>query len=743
MDDKNKKEKKWAPDAPIRQSLHEGSIYDAMAKAGKLIDDLHDEGLNQKINDIFDNCYRLFNGFVDGTVSPDVDKVFETELADAHRVVDSVVDALALSQDDAPERYKAIARQNAAIADIPNLIAEYKQMAMFGTGDEDALMSLCKVLDCQRIEEHEVKLIFDLVVEDPELPLEHRMLVVGVLAHNMISRHNAYLASAMMRSMRNMAGEPELLGRMAVAVVADILSWSERWGDNASLLASLEEIVDGRDVVATVLLNVFGNFAKTVVVDDVEKFFSIELASELEKIAASLSKRAQEAKDANAESGTLSLSLSSDELKAMFGEGAESAIDKIKMIELWKRQGVDVGFCSMRFMKLHHFFRTPLNWFRPFYRGVAEVDAVFNDFDPEVKENVYTMLEGNPFQPDSDKYSVALSFAAMKNDVALEQSRALKEAVSNVNSEDEQNNGDDEFDSIDPSVKTAVLSSDRFVKDFFRAYRLQSSFFGPTDAFAAPQDAFDTKVVNTAFKERVVLEALAQNLSQFKCWVPAERLWAMLVKRTVGQGNRQKDMANHAICLMKLGKYSEALEELKQAEVMDDSNPKVIRALAECYLAQENYKLASYRLEQLRQLDPDNQKILPMLAICYEGNNEPDKALNSWSEMVYLREDDYCAMAGKVRALLALGRDEDAEREVNKIPETDDTLDTRGARALCLFVRYEFNKAKEIFAALSKKYGVEKVVSLINMSRNMLLRHNISKRHIDLMADCARMGRSL
>ncbi len=741
MDDNKKKEKKWAPDAPIRRALHEGSIYDAMAKAGKLIADSHEDGLSQKIEDIIDNCLRLYNSYVDGSVSPDLDKTFETQLAEAHRVADAVVDVLALTDKESSARYKDIARQNANIADITELIAEYKQMAMLGVGDEASLLSLCNVLDCQRIEEHEVKVIFDLVVEDPELPIEHRMLVVGALAHNMISRHNAYLSVAMMASLRKMTDEPLLLGRMAVAVVADVLSWPERWGDNAVLLASLGEIVDGRDFVATVILNVFGNFAKTMVVGDVEKFFSSELVSELEKIVASLSKRAAEAKDGNVESGSLSITLSSDDLKEMFGEGAESAIDKIKMIEQWKRQGVDVGFCSMRFMKLHHFFRTPLNWLRPFCRGVEEVDAVFDKFDPEVKENVYTMLEGNPYQPDSDKYSVALSFAAMSNDVALAQSRTLKEAVANVNQKGEMSEDEDGFDAVDPSVKIAILSSDRFVKDLYRAYRLNKAFFGPTDAFACPQEAFDTKVGNVAFKERGILEALANNLSQFKCWEPAEKLWAMLINRQDGQLSQSKDMTNHAICLMKLGKYPEALEELKRVEIMDDSNPKVIRALSECYLAQENFKLASYRLEQLRGLEPDNQKILPMLAICYEGCKEPDKALNSWSEMVYLREDDYCAMAGKVRALLALGRDDDAEREVNKIPETDETLDTRGARALCHFVRYEFNSARDIFAVLSKKYGVEKVIALINMSRDMLLAHNISPRHIDLMTDCVRIGR--
>lgn len=705
-------------DAQMRDAAHRGALIDALDLAKQLVtDNLSGEqqaDMLDKVYGIRTECQMTYDALTDGQVSKDMNDMFGYMRQRVYGLADALALAIADASPSGPRRLKDIAKRDSDMADIQTLIDDYKQMVMLGSDGFEPVENLCQVLDCQNISEPDAQLIFSAVVNNAELPQFHRAYVVSSLCHNLITRHNRALATELIKTVMTTTEEdPILRGRAAVAIAADMVAWPNRWTDDGELLNALKSLCTDETGGGFIVHHALIYIIRQRLVPIVEHILEVEMQDKMNLLVKRII-------DKNPKGGHIKIT--EDDAESLFGTDGEKVIDGLAKIENWRTQGVDVGFVSMKHMKSFAFFKySLLNWLRPFDPADAAVANVLASFDDELRDAVAKSIFVMPFFPDSDRYSMIFCMTNFNAETAKEYCRNLPAYM-----------GTDNEAGADGAPVKSIAASLSFVEDLYRAVRLRSDDFGPTDLFANQKEFFTSGLYSHVFFDDM-LQGLGRAIVECKAWPEAQELYSILCAK---EGASVANIRKYAFCLLKTADTKAALEQLRKADLIDDSDAWTKRMMAECHIELGQYQQAAYVIEQLRAIAPSDARATTLSARCNEQLHKYDLALADWSEVAYTQPDNAEAAVGVARCMLFAGKKDEVADALAKCPEG---VETDKVRALLLTAQLKFSEARKLLASIAKTEGDKVAADLITQAVDCLISYGVSRRYVLMMADTVRL----
>lgn len=709
----------WLPDGAACELIHGGAFVAALDRLESLAcGSLEGEAkamLLGKISDARSDCQMMCKSLVDGVVSGSLDGLFSHMRQRLYAISDSLVLASASQSAAAPRRLKAMARQDSDMADISALIADYKQVALLGSDGLGPVEELCQIADSQTISEFDARLLFSSVVRDAALPASHKAFVLGALCHNLISRHNRSVTLELVRTLLADGLEPVVYGRAAVALAADLLAWPQRWTDDAELLASLDGLSSADETAAAELVRyAIVSFAMQRLAATVEHIFEVEMQDEMNILVKKLI-------DKNSNGG--SINLSEDDAEEIFGLKGKKLLGSLAKIEEWKANGVDVGFVSMKHLKSFPFFKGHvINWLRPFDPADPVVADSVSSLDAKLRDYVARSISATTILPDSDKYSLLFGMKGMGDDTVKEYCRILSAGAGIASRYAEAHDFGPALDA------DAALSVSSFVKDVYRAARLCTGDFGSTGIFNSQCGFFSSGLYAHLFSTPQLVTA-GVRLVESRSWREAQQVYSILC---ANDGADVGSLRKYAFCLLKTSDTEAALEQLRKADIVDDSDIWTKRMIAECYISLGKYPQAAYAIEQARQLAPSDARVARLSARCNELLRRFKSALSDWRSLAYQHPDDAEAAVGVARCLLFAGNADEASEAVSRCP---DGVEADKVKALLSVARLRFSAAKESLVALAKVIGAAAATSCLTQAADSLALYGVSLSHVLILAD--------
>lgn len=709
----------WLPDSAACEFIHRGAFVAALdrleALAGGSLAGEAKSMFMDKIADARADCQMMCKSLVDGVVSGSLDGLFSHMRQRLYSISDSLVLASASQSAAAPRRFKIMAGQDSDMTDISALIADYKQVALLGSDELEPVERLCQIIDRQAISEFDARQIFSSVVRDAALPATHRAFVLGALCHNLVSRHNRAVALELVRALSTVGLEPLVYGRAAVALAADLLAWPQRWTDDAELLASLDGLSSADETAGAELVRyALVSFAMQRLAATVEHIFEVEMQDEMNILVKKLI-------DKNSNGG--SINLSEDDAEEIFGLKGKKLLGSLAKIEEWKAKGVDVGFVSMKHLKAFPFFKASIvNWLRPFDPVDPVVADSVSSLDAKLRDYVANSISATTILPDSDKYSILFGMKGMGGDTVKEYCRILSAGADIASRYVEAHDFGAGLDA------DAVLSVNSFVKDVYRAARLCPGDFGPTGIFNSQSEFFSSGLYAHLFSASQLATA-GLRLVESRSWREAQRVYSILC---ANDGADVGSLRKYAFCLLKTSDTETALEQLRKADIVDDSDIWTKRMIAECYISLGRYVQAAYAIEQARQLAPSDLRVVRLSAHCNELLRRFPSALSDWQSLAYRLPDDAEAAVGVARCLLFAGNADGASEAVSRCP---DGVEAEKVMALLSVARLKFSEAKESLVALAGVIGADAAASCLTQAADSLSQYGVSLCHVLILAD--------
>ena len=725
----------WAPEAKMREAILEGSLIRAYDEAIKFVKSANVKAdlslVVTNLQYMTSECKLMTDSMVDGCVVPDLDTLFSRMRENLHDMADNLSLVIAAATPDVPVRIRTLANSCSPVSDITALIADYKQMALVGSDGFEVIEPLCRVLDAQKIAEHEAKAIFNSLINDHELPELHRAYAVSALCHNIMSRHDRHLALSLISALRMGGLEPAVKGRCAVALIADMISWPRRWMTDRVLLDELDDLVEDSGSDAALLLrSVFVLFAKARMVDIVFQLLNADVVREVNNIVGNLIKAIIDRKKVSGDAG-VSITLSEDEAQEIFGFRQKAILDKFARLEQWKQMGIDVGYHSMKNMKDFPFFRNSfLHWLRPFDPSDAEVTDSVAHFDD--KDDVLKSVAALSALPDSDKYSLTFSFKTASQELSQKLCEAIKNAELSADALSCAG------ETCPPAMSSELVAADGFVKDLYRAWKLRPDEFGYTPVFSSLTDVIEGGPVYHIFPSDSLQDKLGSLLVKFECWPEALKVFSSLCERSgADSASDAAIIRKYAYCLIKAGRDEDAIEQLRRAEIIDDSDIWTKRVLAECYAGLGRYAAAAYVVERANELGKADSKMLFIAASCNISLRRYDAAMQYYKSIAEAEPSNVEAACGVARCLLLLGRDDEAKEKISGLAEVGSSA-TLAISAIYSAVTLCFSQAKDMLVAVAKEKGCAAAIAIINDNKDILLSHGISEGHVFVLADRVR-----
>ncbi|GGM70813.1 hypothetical protein GCM10007108_06080 [Thermogymnomonas acidicola] len=128
---------------------------------------------------------------------------------------------------------------------------------------------------------------------------------------------------------------------------------------------------------------------------------------------------------------------------------------------------------------------------------------------------------------------------------------------------------------------------------------------------------------------------------------------------------RDESRVKYAVSLYSVGKFEEALREIKALLEKDPSDPYYNAFAADCMIQIGNYQQAEKFAGIAQSLEKDNPDYSVLYALALFYNGKPEKALQAINSAIRRGESAERSII-KSQILLALGREEDAVKEARK-----------------------------------------------------------------------------
>jgi len=399
------------------------------------------------------------------------------------------------------------------------------------------------------------------------------------------------------------------------------------------------------------------------------------------------------------------------------------------MEELTKLQmeGADVYMSAFANLKHFDFFRDFPNWFMPFHPDHEVVNEIFRDEilgqgTNELAEAMYR----TPFICNSDKYSLILNLKYLPD---AQKTMMLK--VFRMELEGLQQLGDDES-MTDPNRRFRINVT-QYLQDIYRFYKLSPYRKEFEDIFSGRLDIYNSEFFRLTCNAAEVEAGLADYFFSKNFYDDALSLY-------LRQADEKPDDAqlNEKIgyCYQQNTDYEEALKYYKRAELID-RKPWTIKKIALCLRRMGKNEEALEQYLQAGKMEPDNLHTTIMTAHCYLDLKDYNEALKYYFKIEYNDPGNLNILRPIAYCYLALGRFGDSQKYYDRLSSgklTANDLISMGHLALCQGNKKE---AVDLYrrSIISGEVTKEKFMTIFSDDKSLLISSGVNPDDLPILLD--------
>ena len=400
--------------------------------------------------------------------------------------------------------------------------------------------------------------------------------------------------------------------------------------------------------------------------------------------------------------------------------------ERIEKFTRMQMEGGDVFLSTFSQLKRFDFFTRMSNWFVPFYADHPDLKSNVSD-----EENFFSrLLEGLGrafYLCNSDKYSFALNFNSVprqQRSMIMTYFEAELEQMKEFAAEEKI---------LDPNEVTNAIFI-QYIQDLYRFFKLYPFHFEFNDIFKDKIRFPELWFYKTFFERDNFTARLASFYFDKSHYPEAIELNKYMIQKNGPKGEYYEKIG---YSYQKSGKFSDAIEFYKKAELFDSDHLWILKKLGWCSMKLKDYPNAIKYFEGCQQIQP-NDLILPaQIGQCHLNLKNFEEALTSYIKVLYFQPDNLKVLRPIAYCQFVLGRLNAAEESYNKILQGDSgpfDLMNAGHVQLCLNNRKEALKLYKQ-SKLDWLFSTNSFQSVFEEDIPYLIKNGISEEDLPLILD--------
>ncbi len=342
-------------------------------------------------------------------------------------------------------------------------------------------------------------------------------------------------------------------------------------------------------------------------------------------------------------------------------EDTPDLYDKMEEFSNLQMEGSDVFLSAFAMLKNFEFFNDINNWFLPFYKE----NYYFADTFSEVKEGFDSgaFLEGlerTGFLCNSDKYSFCLNvkhMPDMQKTMMVELFNMEMQAMNEMASEDE-------LLKKDVHDRSVIV---QYIQDLYRFFRLHPLKKEFKDIFELPLDFHN----RAFFRKMVDDEEIIRNIAEFYFEKDHYEEALNIFLSLEDKDTEHELLEKVAYSYQCLGKFEDALDYYKRAEIVTKPRTWLYNKIAFCYRRLGKFDLAIKYYEESEKIDAENLYIQTSLGQANMEKEDYETALQYFFKVEYLAPDNIKVHRPIAWCSFVLGKTENAKKYFEKIVQKE------------------------------------------------------------------------
>ncbi len=484
-------------------------------------------------------------------------------------------------------------------------------------------------------------------VVDPDSPFDLSCLVISALMLGLLQYYDRSKLMALL-DIYERVGNERLSARSLTSIVLAVRRWSERVRLDRRVMTRLEALQDSL-VSYRRLREIILSIIRTRDTDRVSQKMRDEVIPGLMKMGPDMLRKMKD----KAEDGLLSDIEDNPEWEEMMAKTGLS--ERMQELSEMQSQGADVMMVAFANLKSFPFFRTMTNWFLPYTYYHSQIHGA----DGLGEESMSVLLESDGVMCDSDKFSFALSIAAMPE---ASRKMAVSQLEGNMTQMKEQLEAR-RMASTTPKFDEEVT---RYVHNLYRFYKLFQRHGDFSDPFAKSFNIAELPVIGDMMAEPEILRLVGE--FYFKRGYYNEAL-PLLMRLTAEDGVDGHLWQKIGYCRETTGDFTGALESYLKAELFSPDSLWVVRRLCAAYKALGRYEEALPYAGRIVGEGAESENIADLLdyADILEHLGRHDEALKVMYKADYISDCDIDVRRRIVRAEMKAGRYLKASESIGRV----------------------------------------------------------------------------
>lgn len=558
-----------------------------------------------------------------------------------------------------------------------------------------------------------------LITDEKEISWHSKALLISAVTLSLIrhfDREKFYLLFEYCQE-----EETEIRQRAIVGMFLCILLYQKRLVIYHDILERLESIPDN-PLLQERFLAVFIQFIRAKETEKITKKIQEEIVPEVMKIRSELEDKLKLDEVMSKET----FDEKNPEWKNFFKD-APNVYQKLEQFSKMQIEGSDVFIGAFAMLKHFKFFESLINWFAPFSGKKAEIVQAFDSLNIEVDiKSLTDGLEISPVLCNSDKYSFCFNvqyLPAQQRKMVLDLFKMEINAMAELQSDEEK---------INTELKSKMVNA-QYMQDLYRFFKLYPFKKEFSDVFIAETDILDSKVINILFGEKKHIKNLAEFYFANDDFTMAYPLFVWL--------NHKEEtfelLEKIGFCLQNTGKYSEAIEIYKRAEIYNSNKIWLLKKLSYCYRKAGRIDEAIQEYLKVIKNEPENFSDIAYLGHLYIDNENYEQALQYYYQVEYHdpKNSKICRPIGWCSFLL--GRYDQAIKYFEKIVHDNPLKSDYLNLGHSYWLTNQINNALEAYrkSVILSDYDINWFRSAFEMDKKYLIEKGVNELEINLMVD--------
>ncbi len=401
--------------------------------------------------------------------------------------------------------------------------------------------------------------------------------------------------------------------------------------------------------------------------------------------------------------------------------------NKLEQFSKMQIEGSDVFMGAFAMLKNFKFFNEMANWFAPFDRSCIEITDAFNLLDKEFDKSAFLEgLEQTNVLCNSDKYSFCFNIQYIplqQQKMMIELFNAELKSMNDMYSDEQK---------MDSEAKNKIINA-QYIQDLYRFFKLNANSKEFIDVFTVSFDIIDSEVLGIIFKEKNIINNLAEYYFANDKYKEALKLFLWLNSKEKSFELLEKT----GFCYQKTSDYENAIKSYQQAELFDRHRLWLRKKLGYCYRKIGDFDKAIDQYDLIIKDEPNDLANLVYLGQLYIDKGDFEEALKCYYQIEYESSDHTKAYRPIAWCSFILGKYDNAIKYYLKIVKDKPTERDYLNFGHCYWSAGNISSALESYRnALVRSNNNEKWFrNSFELDRKYLIQKKIDDFEINLMID--------